>query len=137
MFFFLAQMGVPSPVPSGEAAVTLPLTNGMLLMAFWIAGLAMVLVLINLSVSIWNGVKAKPANHEVFATKQELKEKAERSAKERAELEARLMSTIIDNRSNMHAQMGSLSGKIDSIQTGFQSFTNDVFRAIGKLEGKP
>jgi hypothetical protein len=140
---FLAEASPLSNFPSHEAII----------FAYFLIGLIALVALVNGCVNIWDKVRQKPPAHEQFARKSEVAELRvwttqeiaatnrnlekieERAGSAMKQLEDRISHDIADNRSNVDKQLGILFGKLDTFQSSFQSFTNDVMRLIGKLEG--
>lgn len=75
-------------------------------------------------VAIWDRIRSKPASHEIYATKKEVREALDSF---RRDLDRSLAS--IDSR------VGSIASKQDSMQGSMQSLTGEVMRALGRLEG--
>lgn len=73
----------------------------------------------------WEVFRTKPPAHETYATKEEL-----------AAMEQRLNLALQNNQSNADHWRGEMTAKVDGLGKTFQSFTNELMRAIGRLEGK-
>jgi hypothetical protein len=43
---------------------------------------------------------------------------------------------ISESRENSTGRLSELSGKFDALATSFQGLSNDLFRAVGRLEGR-
>lgn len=96
-----------------------------LLGALLLIGCGFLLAIVVNVAKLWEIFRAKPAAHDVYATKEEM-----------AALENRLMTSMASNQSNADHWRGEMSGKMDGLQRTFQSFGNELMRALGKLEGR-
>lgn len=154
-----AHVLAPCPGIGGYAlpafrAVTIPGPPQEYVFLAWFIGavISIVALLVGL-VTIWDKVRSKPPTHAVYATKEELRllgvhvdvevsktngnvENVEKRAKtEMLHLEDRILKQIGENRSNSDHRFGEISGKVDGISQGMQQLSNDLFRAVGVLEG--
>ena len=116
------------------------------------------------AVGVWDKLRRKPPAEEVFATKAELAEMEKRSgtrasdntgrieAAERrmadklstletrfdheiTDMERRVTAELASNRENNQLRFGTIDGKLDSMQSTMQTLSNDLMRAVGRLEG--
>jgi hypothetical protein len=147
----------PTIAQTSTAPAIPELSRERIMGSYWYDGFVALLVFVLLLLNIWDKLRAKPPLHEQFVSKpifqQELAamrtfvvgevgslmrnlERVERRIEsETKEMEQRVLAQIADNRSSSDRSMGSLNGKMEAMQTSFQSFTNDMFRALGTLEG--
>lgn len=72
----------------------------------------------------WEVFRTKPPALEAYATKEEL-----------AAMEQRLNLALAHSQSNADHWRGEMTAKVDGLGKTFQSFTNELMRAIGRLEG--
>lgn len=94
------------------------------LAALLLMALSFVVSLVANLAKCWDVFRAKPAAHEMYATKDEL-----------AAMEARLNRARQSDASNADHWRGEMTAKVDGLGKTFQSFTNELMRAIGRLEG--
>lgn len=122
----------------------------------WQNGAISLAVMVLIVVNIWNGLKRKPAIDEVLERKfKELNEQTDKKIealdrrreqgdkegialihKEVGEMKTFISDRISENRENNTERFGEMSGKIDSLTVSFQGLSNDLFHAVGKLEGR-
>lgn len=142
------------PTPSGE----------LIFLAYFVGASITFLGAAVAIVTIWDKLKRKPPAGEVFATKDELgkvaaridldlKDLDKRSDKRSSDngdailmlenrvetdltsFERRITGEVTSNHVAFESRFGELGGKLDSMQSGLQSLSNDLFRAVGQLEG--
>lgn len=102
--------------------------------------------------------KSKPPVHELYATKNELTQfdirirdeiqaadnRSEKRAKancdliysQTAQIERVLSDKISDNKTNHTEQFGFLRGELHAMRGTMQSLSNEISRAVGRLEGR-
>jgi hypothetical protein len=96
--------------------------------------------------SIIDRYRRKPTAEATFATKEELiavdKRSEQRSTENRdlirdqvAQLERTLCDKINDNKTNHTEQFGFLRGELHAVRGTMQSLSNEISRAVGRLEG--
>jgi hypothetical protein len=122
----------------------------------WQSGLINLLLFVLVVLNIWDKTRKKPPIEEIVDKKiQAQSEQTERKIdaldrrreagdKENSELihrEIGDMKTFISDRINENRNInterfGEMFGKIDSLNVSFQGLSNDLFHAVGKLEGQ-
>ena len=75
-------------------------------------------------VTIWGKLRRNPSVDQMFATKAEL-----------ANLEQRLMNSVAENRRQNEVDFSKLGEKVDASSATMNALSNDLMRAIGRVEG--
>jgi len=92
--------------------------------ALVLVGVAFVVSIVANLAKCWEVLRTKPAAHETYATKEEL-----------AAMEARLNLARASDASSADHWRGEMTAKVDGLGRTFQTFTSELMRAIGRLEG--
>jgi hypothetical protein len=113
-------------------------------------------LIILIALNIWDKFRRKPAIDEVLERKfKEVNEQTEKKIdaldrrreqgdkenvslihKEIGDIKQFISERISENRESNTERFGEMSGKIDSLTVSFQGLSNDLFHAVGKLEGE-
>lgn len=89
-----------------------------------LVGLSVLLKVAGEIVNIWDKIRAKPASHEVYATKKELHDALTSFQRD------------LDHRLEfIGSEVKGVSAKQEAFQQTMQELTGEVNRALGRLEG--
>ncbi|GEM_PF-7091139 len=118
-------------------AENFPTTPAQMQFFVWLfLAITAVLASVHYAVQIRAAFRRSPSIDEEFARKEYVDGEIGRLDEKIVGLEKTISDKLSDNRSNNDSKFGELTGQIGSLNQSFNSLSNDLMRAIGRLEGK-